>query len=49
MLKILFVTLRKLAIKENHFKGVGDMLGLVILNFAKRIREVKETITMLKY
>jgi len=43
------VTLGNLAAQENHFKGLVDMPGPVTLNFAERVKEVEETITMLKY
>jgi hypothetical protein len=49
MLEIQSVTLGKLAAQENHLKGLADMPGPVILNFAERVKEVEETITMLKY
>jgi hypothetical protein len=43
------MTLGKLAAQENHFKGVAEIPGLVIWNLAKRVKEVEEALTMLKY
>ena len=49
MLEIQSLTLGKLAADENHVKGVAEIPGLVIINFAERVKEVEEALTMLKY
>jgi hypothetical protein len=49
MLKIKLVILRKLAINENHLKGLIKALGKEVINFNKRVKEVIKALIILKY
>jgi hypothetical protein len=49
MLKIQSMILRKLATNENHLKGLIKVLGKVIVNFDKRVKEIIEALMMLRY
>jgi hypothetical protein len=49
MLKIKLIILRKLAINENHFKGLVKALGKEVINFNKRVKEVVKALIILKY
>ena len=49
MLEIQSVMLEKLAAEENHFKNLTEILKLVLLNFDEQIKEIEETLIILKY
>jgi hypothetical protein len=49
MLEIKLVILRKLAINENHLKGLIKALGKEVVNFNKRVKKVVKALIILKY
>ena len=49
MLKIKLIILKKLAINENYLKGLIKVPGKILINFNKRVKEVIEALTILKY
>jgi hypothetical protein len=49
MLEIKLIILRKLAINENHLKGLIKAFKKEVINFNKRVKEVIKALTILKY